>query len=276
MQPQTCHTLAMKSTWDPDRYLRFAAQRRQPYEDLVAMVQPKSGMRVVDLGCGPGTLTVDLAERLGAAEILGIDSSDTMLAKAQALATESVRFEPGDIATAPLGEGLDLMFSNAALHWLPDHAKLFARLRGALAPRGQLAVQMPANFEQPTHTTATELAAEAPYAEALGGRTGGAAVDSPEDYAVLLHDLGFACQHVRQVIYLHELPGPEAVVEWVEGSMLTWYAQQLGSALYEPFAEEYRRRLLARLPDRQPLPFTYRRILLWAQLGDEPGSAPAR
>lgn len=257
----------MKSAWDPDRYLRFAEQRRQPYEDLVGMVQPKPGMRVVDLGCGPGALTVDLAERLGAASVVGIDSSDTMLAKAQPLATEAVRFELGDIATAPLGEGLDLVFSNAALHWLPDHPRLFARLREALAPGGQLAVQMPANFEQPTHTTAAELAAEAPYAEALGGRTAGAAVDSPEAYAVLLHDLGFGWQHVRQVIYLHELPGPESVVEWVEGSMLTWYAQQLGPTLYASFASEYRRRLLLRLPDRRPLPFTYRRILLWGQRG---------
>ena len=256
----------MTSRWDPDRYLRFRAQRRQPYEDLVALVHPRPSMRVVDLGCGPGELTVDLAERLAAQSVLGLDNSDTMLAKAQPLSSDRVRFEQADIATHPIGEDLDLVFSNAALHWLPDHPTLFARLRAALGPGGQLAVQMPANFGQPTHTTASDLAGEEPYATALEGRRAGAAVDEPEAYATLLYDLGFTRQSVRQVIYLHELPGPEAAVEWVKGSMLTWYAARLGPELYERFAETYEQRLLARLPDRRPLPFTYRRILLWAAL----------
>ncbi|MEM7151433.1 MAG: methyltransferase domain-containing protein [Myxococcota bacterium] len=256
----------MTSDWDPDRYLRFRAQRRQPYEELVALVEARPGMHIVDLGCGPGELTVDLAERLAARSVLGLDVSDAMLAKAKPRSNERVRFEKADIATHPLGEGLDLVFSNAALHWLPDHASLFARLHAALGPAGQLAVQMPANFGQATHTTASELAGEEPYATALEGRRAGAAVDEPEAYATLLHDLGFTRQIVRQVVYVHELPGPEAVIEWVKGSMLRWYAKQLGPELYARFADAYEQRLLARLPGRRPFPFTYRRILLWGAL----------
>lgn len=226
-------------------------------------------MRVIDLGCGPGQLTVDLAATLDAASVVGIDRSETMLAHAQERTTDRVRFLRADIATHPLGGGLDLVFSNAALHWVPDHPVLFARLRDALGPNGQLAVHMPANFEQPTHTIAAQLAGEEPYAEALGGRRSGGAVDRPEAYATLLYDLGFVRQRVMQAIYLHQLPGPDAVVDWVKGSMLTWYAEQLGPELYASFAETYEQRLLERLPKRRPLPLTYRRLLLWASLDDD-------
>ncbi|MCH9687774.1 MAG: methyltransferase domain-containing protein [Deltaproteobacteria bacterium] len=259
----------MSTEWDPDRYLRFAAERRLPYEDLVAMVEPAPDMRVADLGCGPGALTADLATRFDARSVLGIDASDTMLAKAAKHASTRVRFERGDLRSHPWGDGYDLVFSNAALHWLPDHDRVWERLRAALSPRGQLAVQMPANFEQPTHTIAAQLAGESPFAEALGGRRAGAAVDDPEAYAVRLHDLGFRRQVVRQAVYLHVLPGPEAALEWVRGSMLTWYRTQLGDALFERFEAEYATRLLAALPDRRPLPFTYRRILMWASLATE-------
>ncbi len=257
----------MGSTWDPEQYLRFREQRRQPYEDLVALIEPRPGMRLVDLGCGPGELTVDLAARLEATEAVGIDSSETMLARAPDPAPAGVRFERADVARHPLGSGLDLVFSNAALHWLPDHPRLFERLRDALGPAGQLAVHMPANFEQPTHTIAAELAGEDPYRRALEGQTAGAAIDGPEAYATLLYDLGFARQVVRQAIYLHEVPGPEAVVEWVKGSMLTWYQARLQPERFAAFSTEYERRLLARLPSRRPYPFTYRRLLMWAARG---------
>ncbi len=260
----------MSSAWDPQRYLRFAQQRREPYEELVGLVEPAPGMRIVDLGCGPGSLTVDLAERFDAQSVLGIDNSETMLAQAATRAHERVTFEHGDVATHPIGTDLDLVFSNAALQWLPEHRELWGRLAGALCPTGQLAVQMPANFEQPTHTIAAALAGEAPFAEALGGRRAGAAVDAPEDYASWLHGLGFVRQVVRQVVYLHVLPGPEDVLEWVGGSMLTWYRTQLDDELFALFEQTYAERLLARLPHRRPLPFTYRRILMWASRSPGP------
>ncbi|MGH1340776.1 MAG: methyltransferase domain-containing protein [Nannocystales bacterium] len=256
----------MSNAWDPERYLRFRAERRKPYEDLMALVQPAAGMRIADLGCGPGELTVDLANRFDAASVVGIDHSAQMLARAATAAeTDSrVSFVRADIATHPV-EGFDLIVSNAALHWVPEHRTVFERLRNGLAAGGQLAVQMPNNFAQPTHTTATTLAGESPFVDVLGPQRAGAAVDPAEHYATLLYDLGFREQIVREPIYLHELPSAASVVEWVKGSLLTWYETRLGPELYVEFARRYEQRLLATLGSAQPFALTYRRILLWAR-----------
>lgn len=254
----------MGSAWDPDRYLKFRAERRQPYEDLVALVRPVPRMRIADLGCGPGELTADLASRFDVASVIGIDSDAAMLARAHAFASSRVSFVQADLSTHPLAD-LDLVFSNAALHWLPNHTRLFARLRDSLAEGGQLAVQMPNNFARPTHTIAMELAGEEPFRDVFGPRRSGAAVETAERYATLLWDLGFREQIVREPVYLHELPSPEHVLEWVRGSMLTWYEARLGPELYHEFARRYEERLLAALGPARPFPFTYRRILLWAR-----------
>jgi trans-aconitate 2-methyltransferase len=258
----------MTDRWDPAQYHRFRKERRQPWEDLVALVEAPPNMRAVDLGCGSGELTRELADRLEVASLLGIDSSAAMLEQADA--DTRVTFELGDLGTHPIGQDLDLVFSSAALHWLPDHAALFERMRRALGPAGQLAVQMPANFEQPTHTTAVEIAGEAPFADVLGGRRSGAAIETPETYALLLNRLGFRRQLVRQQIYLHLLPSKTEVVEWVKGSMLTWYHTHLGDELFAEFVARYSERLLAQLPDDRPYPLTFRRLLLWASLTAEP------
>ncbi|MGB8930562.1 MAG: methyltransferase domain-containing protein, partial [Anaeromyxobacteraceae bacterium] len=141
--------------WNPELYARFAAERAQPFHDLLALVRAHPGMRVVDLGCGPGELTAHLHRALAARETLGLDSSDAMLARAAAHAGGGLTFAKGDVG-AFSGEGYDLVFSNAALHWVPDHEPLLARLAGALAPGGQLAVQVPANHDHLSHRLARE------------------------------------------------------------------------------------------------------------------------
>jgi trans-aconitate 2-methyltransferase len=254
----------VSTAWDPDRYLKFRDERRRPYLDLVALVRPVPGMRIVDLGCGPGELTADLAEHFDAASVVGVDNDVAMLARARAFASSRVSFVEAELDAYPL-HNFDLAFSNAALHWLPDHEALFTRLRDGLAPGGQLAAQMPNNFAQPTHTIALELANERPFCDVLGERRSGAAVLSAERYATLLHELGFTVQTVREHVYLHELASASHAVEWVRGSMLTWYEARLGEDLFAEFLRRYEQRLIAALGPAQPCPFTYRRILLWAR-----------
>ena len=142
--------MAAVDTWDPARYERFAAERAAPFHDLLSLVRPVPGGRVVDLGCGGGELTAQLHRRLEAAETLGLDSSPAMLERAAGLAGDGLRFEQGDIADFT-DAGWDVIFSNAALHWLPDHEGLLRRLVAGLNPGGQLAVQMPANHDHPSH-----------------------------------------------------------------------------------------------------------------------------
>lgn len=258
-------------TWNPEQYGRFRAERAQPFHDLVALVRARTGMRVVDLGCGPGELTRVLHEHLGAVETVGVDSSEAMLAKAAAHAGGGLRFERADIAAFDTGRAYDLVFTNAAIHWVPDHPRLIGRLREALAPGGQLAVQVPANFDHPSHRVAAEVAAEEPFAIELGGYQRGRPILEPEEYAVLLHRLGFAEQHVRLQVYLHLLESRASVVEWVKGTLLTDYQSRLSPEGFERFLARYRERLEEELPDDRPFVYPFKRILMWGALS--PGAA---
>ena len=251
-------------TWNPEQYARFAAERAQPFHDLLDLVRPVPGGRAVDLGCGSGELTAELHRRLQAGHTLGLDSSPAMLQRASALAGDGLRFELGDIAEFG-GGGWDVVFSNAALQWLPDHEALFGRLAGALAGGGQLAVQMPANFDHPSHVVADELAGEEPFRSELGGWRGMVPIRPPEWYALLLDRLGLAEQHVRLQVYLHHLADREQVVEWVRGTLLTAYAKRLPAELFERFLDRYCERLLPRLDDGRPYRYPFKRVLLWAR-----------
>ncbi len=253
--------------WDPEAYARFAAERRRPFEDLLGLVAPIPGGRAVDLGCGPGALTRVLHEKVGAAATVGIDSSDAMLAKAAAHAGGGVTFERGDIGSFEAAKPFDLVFSNAALHWVPDHPALLERLTRAVAAGGQLAFQVPDNFDHPSHRTAEEIAAREPFRSELAGAPHSRHVLAPEAYAALLDRLGYVAQNVRLQIYGQPLSSREGIVAWVDGSLLSEYRRRLSPELYAKFLEEYRSALFARVPDERPFFFTYRRILAWARKG---------
>jgi trans-aconitate 2-methyltransferase len=262
--PRKGHLLSA-DTWDPERYARFAAARARPFFDLLDLVAPIPGGRAVDLGCGTGELTSELHRRTGAAETVGIDSSEAMLAKAAPHAGGGLRFERGDIAAFAPCEPYDLVFSNAAYHWVPDHPALLARLTRAVRAGGQLAFQVPDNFDHPSHVAAEKTAAEEPFARALGGSAHPRHVLAPEAYASLLDRLGYSDQTVRLQIYGHDLDSREGVVAWVEGSLLSEYRRKLPEALYARYLERYRERLFAMVPDDRPFFFTFRRILARAR-----------
>ena len=251
----------MTDTWNPDQYERFKAQRRQPFDDLLGLVRAVPGGRVVDLGCGTGELTAELHRSVGAAETVGVDSSTAMISRASPFAGSGVRFEAGAIESfPPAGETYDVVFANAALQWVPGHRVLLPRLAGALRPGGQLAVQVPANFDHPSHTVALAVGREFGAAPAHSTE----AVLAPEEYAAILHSLGFAEQRVRLEVYGHPMASSADVVEWVKGTLLTDYERQLGPDRFASFLEEYRSRLLAVLGDG-PYFYAFKRILFWAQ-----------
>ncbi len=257
---------AGQGPWSPEQYERFKAERAQPFVDLLALVKPAPRMRVVDLGCGTGELTRRLHDALGAQATRGLDSSEAMLARSGGFLTGGLTFQRGEIQGFAPAEPVDLVFSNAALHWVPDHPALFAQLARAVAPGGQLAVQMPANFEHPSHTVAARLATEPAFAAHVGEPYRSPLL-APEAYARLLHGLGFAEQHVRLQVYGHVLAGPEEVVEWVKGSLLTEYQRRMPAALFETFVARYREELLGVLGEERPCFFTFKRLLLWARRG---------
>jgi trans-aconitate 2-methyltransferase len=253
----------MTDAWNPAQYERFKDERSRPFHDLLALVGEVPGGRVVDLGCGTGELTRELHRALEARETVGIDSSPAMLAKSAAFAGDGLRFERADLASfdAP---PFDVVFSNAAIQWIDDHPALFARLARLVAPGGQLAVQMPANHDHPSHVVAAEVAQEEPFRAELAGYVRASPVLPPERYAELLDQLGFREQHVRLQVYGHHLDSREGVVEWVKGTLLTDYEKRLGP-LFPAFLTRYRARLLPMLADARPYFYAFKRILIGAR-----------
>jgi trans-aconitate 2-methyltransferase len=253
-----------KDSWDPARYEKFLHQRSLPFFDLLSLVRKRPRMRVVDLGCGTGEWTARLHRDLGASETTGIDASSSMLAKSSQFVAPGLRFERGEIAAwVPPGR-LDLVFSNAALHFVPDHPALLARWAAALAPGGQIAIHIPANQDYPTHRIALQLASEEPWKTLLVGYLLPDNRLDPVEYARLFEHLGFSDQQVRIQVYGHRLPSREEVVEWVRGSFLNEYQARLSEAAFERFFDDYRERLLGALPDERPFFLTYKRLLMWA------------
>ncbi len=258
--------------WDPDRYLAFTDERGRPFLDLVTRVGAESPRTVVDLGCGAGNLTVLLAQRWPGARVLGVDSSEEMVEAARA--ESGVEFAVGDIrdwaASAGSATGkVDVLVSNAALQWVPGHLDLLPRLVESVSPGGWLAFQVPANFEEPSHTIRRDLAAEPAYAE----HTAGVATPDAHDAATYLHALrGLGCEvDAWETTYLHVLTqeshGPDPVFTWVSGTGARPTLQALADGLRQEFEEEFKRRLRAAYPVRGGavvLPF--RRVFVVAQL----------
>jgi trans-aconitate 2-methyltransferase len=258
-------------TWDPAQYEKFRREREQPFYDLLALVRPGPAMRVIDLGCGTGKQTRLLHERLNARETIGLDRSARMLESAkEGPSSDALRFELGTIESFPSDAPYDVVFSNAALHWIEDHHALVPRLVGALNPGGQLAFQVPAMHHHLSHVVADELAGTEPFRTALRGWRRPQPVLEPEEYARLLFRAGIAAPKVGVTIYPHVLDGREEVVEWMKGTLLTEYEKHLSPEHFDQFLSAYREGLLAKLQDERPFLFPFRRILCWGQR-DEAG-----
>lgn len=260
--------------WDPEQYLRFADERGRPFGELLARVGSPAARSVVDLGCGPGTLTRLLAERWPDARIEAVDNSPDMVERARA---ELADLEPAvAVALADVREWtppgpVDVVVSNATLQWVPGHLELLDRLAGLLAPGGWLAVQVPGNFGEASHTLLAEVSGRPRWRARLAG-VPRARVEEPGTYLARLAGLGLAAD-VWETTYLQVLPGEDAVLEWMRGTGL----RPVLSALEDDedraaFEAEYGASLRQAYP-RQPfgtvLPF--RRIFAVARRSPDPG-----
>jgi trans-aconitate 2-methyltransferase len=247
--------------WNPDQYHKFQSERSAPFDDLLQLVEMRPHLKVVDLGCGTGELTRRLADTLPQSDVLGLDNSPQMLAKAQAVKRPGLSFEPGDQAN--LTGTWDLVFSNAALQWTENHPRLLGHLYGQLAPGGQIAVQVPSNHGHISHRLILETAQAEPFRSILNGFVRIAPVLPIDEYAQLLFDLGAENIVVFEKVYAHVLENSDAVLEWVSGTALVPYFERLGTHK-AAFLAVLQQKFAAALPGK-PLFYPFKRTLFSAR-----------
>jgi trans-aconitate 2-methyltransferase len=256
--------LAGMPQWDPGRYTKFEAERTQPARDLLARVGLEAPAYVADLGCGPGNSTALLAARWNDAHVEGVDSDEAMLGEARKRKPAG-NWIHADVAAWSPARPCDLIFSNATLHWLGDHAGLFPRLLSQLRPGGVLAVQMPRNYGEPSHLSIATVAGEGPWAARIAERARAVPVGDVAFYYDVLAPHA-ASIDLWETQYVHVMASADAIVDWVEGSGLRPFIDALTEAERPTFRAQYRAeiaRLYPQRPDGKVL-FPFRRLFLVA------------
>lgn len=254
-----------RALWDPHAYTHRDLRER-PFHDLLARVGADNPRRVVDLGCGPGTLTARLAHRWPHATLEARDSSPEMVAAARDAGVHAVHADVTDWHPAP---DTDVVVANAVLHWIPGHRELLRDRVSRLPAGAWLAMQVPGNFDAPSHRAIRELAASPAWADTLSGvhLPGPDAVDDPAGYADLFADLGCAVD-AWETTYLHPLMGDDAVLEWVTGTALRPVAAALGPREWHEFRAQLAPEVRRAYPPRADgvTWFPFRRIFAVAHL----------
>ena len=263
-------------TWSPDQYLKFADERTRPCRELAARIDVVSVRRVIDIGCGPGNSTEVLAARWPEAEITGLDNSAEMIGTAQK-AQPGRRWVIGEIAEWAArangkegGGKFDVVFSNAALQWLPDHATLYPRLLARATPGGAFAAQIPCNFDAPAHEITREITRLPAWRHRFpaGSLREWHAHDATFYYDVLAPHA--ARVDIWETEYLHVMPVAEALVEWYKGSGMRPFLDLLGGdAEHAEFTKEYLERIRVAYPPRPDgrVLFPVRRLFFVAYRG---------
>ena len=253
------------SDWDPTQYRKYSEARLRASLDLLLRVEVAAPRTVIDLGCGEGTATRLLRTRWPDATLIGVDRSEAMLRVAQQTIAD-VQWQCADLAEWRPAQPADVLYSNAALHWLPDHSTLLPRLMRILAPHGVLALQMPRNFDAPSHALIHEVALGGAWRDRLAPLVQPAPVAEPAYYYDVLAPLAQRVE-IWETEYLHVLTGAHAVAEWTKG---TWCRPFLDALADDgeraEFEAAYRARLAAAYPRRADgtTLFPFRRLFVVA------------
>ncbi|MFG1934311.1 trans-aconitate 2-methyltransferase [Mycobacterium sp. NPDC048908] len=261
--------------WNPDVYLAFADHRGRPYFDLLSRINADKPRRVVDLGCGPGNLTATLTQRWPDAVVEAWDSSPEMV---EAARERGVDAHVGDVREWTPKPDTDVVLTNATLHWVPEHADLLVRWASQLSAGSWIAMQVPGNFDAPSHRAVRELVHSDKWSEPLRDfpfREG--PVVDPADYAALLSDAGCNVD-AWETTYIHELSGQHPVLDWITGTALTPVKSRLDEEQWQQFQRELIPMLDAAYPARADGTtfFPFRRIFVVAQVGRPSRAASAR
>ncbi|HEY2665068.1 MAG TPA: methyltransferase domain-containing protein [Candidatus Binataceae bacterium] len=263
----------MSPDWDPGLYNRFRRYRAEPFEMIVRRLRIAPEASILDLGCGTGEHTVELARRAESGSALGIDSSPAMVAEANKLRAtldpslaDRVSFEHADFTTLASAGQFSIVFSNAALQWARDHRACLALWFKALEVGGQLAVQMPANDEETAQLSLLALSRESPWLDWVGhtplpSRT----VGTPMEYRSMLCALGYCEIDCYYHTFTHPMASPAEIVQWSRATALRPFLKRIPETHHAAFIAEWTRRLESAYGTTGPLTFNFTRLFLWAR-----------
>jgi trans-aconitate 2-methyltransferase len=236
--------------WDPGQYQRFSDERSRPFADLTARIGTDDPGFVVDLGCGPGHLTADLARRWPGSRVHGVDNSAEMIEAARhEEKPPRLTFERADLRDWRPAGPVDVIVSNAVLQWVPGHLDLLPGWVDWLNPGGWLAFQLPGNFDQPPHRAIADMAASPRWAPRLGPARFNRQAGDLTGYLDVLAAAGCRVD-AWETTYRHVLAGADPVVEWVKGTALRPVLARLDAAEAAEFLGEYRERMRRAYPPR--------------------------
>ncbi len=263
--------------WNPELYNRFRRYREEPFLAILERLNLRGDESIVDLGCGSGENTVELARRAPRGRAVGIDSSAAMIDAAnkvlEAVEPEvrgRLSFILEDIAEFNAANEYAVIFSNAALQWVPGHREIFKRIYDALLPGGRVVVQMPKNERETAQVTILQLASEPPWNEMLAKVTvPSRAVPGPERYHKLLPEIGFAEVDCYEHVFKHPMDSPRDVVDWSRATTLRPFLNALSEDRHTAFIDAVTERLARAYGTEGPLIFPFRRLFIW-------GTRPAR
>lgn len=263
---------ASMADWNPELYNRFSRYRREPVEHIFARLRVADDERIVDLGCGSGEYAIALARRGAHARAHGIDSSPAMidaaraaLVKEDAALRQRVSFDVGELPEFRASREFTLIFSNAAFHWIADQRPVFRNCFDALAPGGQIAVQMPANESETAKSELARLAAEEPWAPMLGGLEHAFPEPPPDHYARMLAEIGFDSIDCYHHTFHHPMDSPRDVVDWYRATGLRPFLARLPENRHAEFLDVFHRRLERAYGTTRAMTFDFRRLFIWAR-----------
>lgn len=251
--------------WNPNTYNLFKNVRFQPFYDLSALINLEAGSQAIDLGCGTGEQTALLAERFPDSDFLGIDSSIEMLNKTKDLKRRNLKFQVCSIEEiARNEEKWDLIFSNAALQWSPNHKELFPILLSKLKPKGQFAVQMPCQAENALNILLHQLAQEEPFSSQLRGWNPTSSVLSIDEYSQLLFENGMEELQISVKVYPIIADSEKTLFQFIAGTALIPYMERQDQQEQLAFSQAFKARIAEHF-QKFPTIYAFKRLLLYGR-----------
>ena len=261
--------------WDPELYNRFRRYRAEPVEHIFSRLELADDETIVDLGCGSGEHTIELARRSPNGSAHGIDGSPAMIEAARKLADTQpddlkrrVSFELLDAPKFHADSVFSLIFSNAAFQWIPDQAPLFSACLQALKPDGRIVVQMPANETETAKVELGRLVREEPWRAMVSGRERAFREDPPESYASMLAQLGYDRIDCYYLTFHHPMDCPAEVVQWYRSTGLRPFMDAIPKNRHNEFLDLLTARLNSAYGTSGPMTFDFKRLFIW---GSRPG-----